>query len=1098
MEALARQLAKKRVAWAVVIAVLLLAALSIPQAMRVERDDNLLAFLPQDNPEVAAFYEINKRFGGLDVAVVGIETDDPFDAKFLQALKTTTKALNDNPSVSYALSLSNFEHFTANEEHGGIDTDALVNTLPTNDAEKDELKKRVMSLDHVVGQVIAADEKSVIIYGFLSPEADPRQTANFIRDTVNEGFPEAEFPKQRKYWGGAPFISTYIYDVTQADMKRLIPWAVIVILVIVMLSFRDFIGSLLALGSTGLGILFAHGLMGLMGTNANIVLSSMPVILFAVGSAYGIHVLVRYYALRRTHSCEDALVATMQQIGTTVLAAGLTTVAGLMSFLAMDIAPMREFGLFTGLGILATLVLSLTFIPAVVRLTELKSRVLPESMFQRSLVGLVTFAQKNRIAVGGGLAVLAVAGIALAGRVEARMETRAFFEEGSPPDRSETFLRDNFGGSQFIQVLVEGDMTDPEVLREVQRVGDAVALEDDVSSVTHIGQVVGLVYEAWVGERRVPPERAQVLSVYAMLQGRSAIKQLVTEDLETGERRQALIHIKVKSDRFDQVEALLAKVEGYVADSALRTYRVVVTRDETPPVTKPTRPPPAPPADDEFDIDGTPAELPLDGGVVDGAAQDAGAQDAGEPDDQFGDLEGGGDEFADVEATHGAPEGEFADADRNDEFADVAKKDEFGAPDDQGEFGDAAKKDEFADVGDAVPADAGTAGEFADVAPVTPPPVVPVDAAPGPAEPLSEADRQAAKDRLSASVTLTVLARLHAARIDVNETARAALAAHLTDRVQGATGKVHERVLRFLASKESIFEGKLRPRANKERWSARVATAVVSLGEKPSAETLANAAAGVVGSDDPALPGLIAKSLRAPLDEAWRQAASSERSSQLLAHMGVAVPEGAAGARLHKAVADALLDLEATRVLIDGGPSKLDYAVSGVPVLYRGLSKSVTANQFNSLGLALALVLVIMVGLFRSLSSGALAAAPTVVTLLVVYGLMGAMGMHLDIGTSMLASIIVGAGVDYAVHLLAAWRAEEGEDLTDAARSAAQRAGPAIWTNALMVAAGFFVLTLGQARPLKNVGSLTAAAMVAAGLATFLVLPILARKRRYR
>ena len=48
-----------------------------------------------------------------------------------------------------------------------------------------------------------------------------------------------------------------------------------------------------------------------------------------------------------------------------------------------------------------------------------------------------------------------------------------------------------------------------------------------------------------------------------------------------------------------------------------------------------------------------------------------------------------------------------------------------------------------------------------------------------------------------------------------------------------------------------------------------------------------------------------------------------------------------------------------------------------------------------------------------------------------------------------------------------------------------------------MVAAGFLVLTLGEARPLQNVGGLTAAAMVVAALATFLVMPALARKHRY-
>jgi len=116
---------------------------------------------------------------------------------------------------------------------------------------------------------------------------------------------------------------------------------------------------------------------------------------------------------------------------------------------------------------------------------------------------------------------------------------------------------------------------------------------------------------------------------------------------------------------------------------------------------------------------------------------------------------------------------------------------------------------------------------------------------------------------------------------------------------------------------------------------------------------------------------------------------------------------------------------------------------------------------------------------------------------LVIYGAMGAAGISLDIGTSMLASLIIGAGVDYAVHMMNAWYAKDGEPMHAAVMRATARVGPAVWTNAIMVSVGFFVLTLGEARPLKNVGGLTAAAMIVASMATFLVIPVLAKRRAY-
>ena len=130
----------------------------------------------------------------------------------------------------------------------------------------------------------------------------------------------------------------------------------------------------------------------------------------------------------------------------------------------------------------------------------------------------------------------------------------------------------------------------------------------------------------------------------------------------------------------------------------------------------------------------------------------------------------------------------------------------------------------------------------------------------------------------------------------------------------------------------------------------------------------------------------------------------------------------------------------------------------------------------------LPVVLVLMTLLFRSPLSGLVASFPTALTLLVIYGGMGWMEIRLDIGTSMLASLIIGAGVDYGVHLMSAWRAPPGGGLAAAAEAAGRTTGPAIWTNALTVSAGFFVLTLGEARPLQNVGGLTASAMLCAAL----------------
>jgi hypothetical protein len=324
---------------------------------------------------------------------------------------------------------------------------------------------------------------------------------------------------------------------------------------------------------------------------------------------------------------------------------------------------------------------------------------------------------------------------------------------------------------------------------------------------------------------------------------------------------------------------------------------------------------------------------------------------------------------------------------------------------------------------------------------------------------------------------------------------------------------VKGRVDQFLRSDESILEEEQYP------WVGPIAEKVVALGPRPKVDALATAVRAAIAPptaegdgggpaetkvDEELIDDLVV-ALQVPLSEAWRGVEAEARAVEVMALVGDGLSADARP-RLKARLDQALLDLQnrsALAPLPEPGDvvgmqelerDRIEVAVSGTPVLYRGMSQSVTANQFKSLALALGLVLVIMVGLFRSITAGLLAASPTVVTLVVIYGAMGVAGVHLDIGTSMLASIIIGAGVDYAVHLLSAWR---GKTTEEAGREAALHTGTAIWTNALMVAAGFFVLTLGEAKPLENVGGLTSAAMVAAALATFLAIPALARRTRY-
>lgn len=942
LRALAALLVRKTAAWFVVVVVVLGTVVLGARAAHVQRDDDLLAFLPKGNADIQVFQDVNKRFGGLGVALVGIAADDPLAPDFLDKLRVLTKQLNETKGLDFALSLTNVDDFTPDVEKGGIGIDYLVPARsPQTPEERAALHEKVMSRDQVVGNLISADGKAAQIICFVAYGADPKESAATIRAAVDHTFPDA-----KKYWGGAPFIQSYIFGVTQKDLERLTPWACAVILLISIWAFRDAVGTVLALFTTAAGIAAALGLMATFGVKTNLVLGSMPVILFALGSAYPIHILTRYYAVVKEMGRDKAIAHAIVYLGPTVIASGLTAVGGLLSFVAMDIDPIRTFGLFTGIGVLTTLILSVTFVPAVIRVADLKPRLSLENHTSRGMVWVATRLAAHRVPVGAGLIALGLFGAVFVGRIDSRVDNAAFYATTSPPAQAEAFMRDHFGGSQFFQVHVEGDMTDPAVLREVRVLADRLAVLPHISSVQHIGAVIAKINEAMEGDERIPDTAAKVKLLYGFLQGKRAISQMVTDD-----RRHALLTVKVDTDRAAELETVLAGVEAAVAATV-------------------------------------PARFVVE---------------------------------------------------------DVA----------------------------------------------------------GPR-----------RDDARAAVEELVLTRIQAASrtlgapIDSEKTG--ALQARLRDRGAAAGAPVDPRpisvaILAFLRSEE--FTGDM-PKTPADA-PQRLADALAGLGARPTKDAVVAAVASAIDKpqDDAAVLDL-ASSVRKPVMEILRRQNALADARRLVAETRLTVPEGGKGRRFIAAVGAAVMDLDVGQIMLPAAAGAaaaqpLAVTVTGQPVLNRGLSRSVDRNQLKSFFMAMGLVLVIVLYLYRSLWSAILAMTPVTITLLVVYGGMGLMGVHLDIGTSMMASLTTGAGVDYALHLLAAWKAPPGEGkpdkatLRNAAAYSAFLVGRAIWTNALMVAGGFVVLTMGEAKPLRNVGALTAVAMTAAAFATFAGIAAFARKRCY-
>jgi len=183
-------------------------------------------------------------------------------------------------------------------------------------------------------------------------------------------------------------------------------------------------------------------------------------------------------------------------------------------------------------------------------------------------------------------------------------------------------------------------------------------------------------------------------------------------------------------------------------------------------------------------------------------------------------------------------------------------------------------------------------------------------------------------------------------------------------------------------------------------------------------------------------------------------------------------------------IQDAAGDLMPEGVEIEGG---------GYLPLYVRMMQYIVGTQVWSFAAALVLVFALM-GLFlRSRFTLLAAVVPNLLPILLVFGVMGALGIRLDIATVTVAAIALGIVVDDTVHLLFHFRRAFGEtrDRAQAVRAAVMGVGPALVGTTVILASSFAVLGFASVLSIALFGVLCALTLVFALIADLLVLPAL-------
>ncbi len=386
--------------WLTIALSLCLALALSSQAMKIRIDTSTEAFLLPGDPVRVAYAEFREQFGLDETIIMEIVPPEVFSLEFLAKLRSFHRALEERvPHVEEVTSLINVRETRG--EGDRLIVSELLEALPTTEVELIDLKQRVLANPLYRDVLISPDGRFTAVLlqakAFSQEEGGLDEFSEFedaeeastapahtfltgeereeVMAAVDAVIDEYMAPDFEIHFTGGPVVNQRLSEALQQDMRVFLLCSIALIAVLLYTLFRRFSAVLLPLGVVLLSVSSTIGAMGITRIPLGVASQIMPSFLLAVGISASVHLLVVFFqSYDAGASREDALAHALAHSGLAIIMTSLTTAGGLISFVVAEVAPVAVLGIFTPIGIVLGLSLTLILLPALLAVVPLKRK----------------------------------------------------------------------------------------------------------------------------------------------------------------------------------------------------------------------------------------------------------------------------------------------------------------------------------------------------------------------------------------------------------------------------------------------------------------------------------------------------------------------------------------------------------------------------------------------------------------------------------------------------------------------------------------------------------------------------------------------------
>lgn len=538
----------------------------LPQVKTV---DNVDYFTPDDDSDMVFYRKFKDIFGNDEFFIIAFKNDNVFTENNLMIIREISDKLENLEQVRDIISLTSVDDIYGEEDFFTVGK--FIEIIPETPDELDTLRSNALSNRLYRKNLISEDGKTAAITVFPEETGQDNEFRKKLLDSTMEIL--APFQNQGKQFfiGGMTVTNLRLSQFMKSDLALFIPISYLVIILAMILIFKNIKVVLLAFLNISLCLGATIGFMGMIGTTMNNVTSIVPSLIMAICLADSIHIFSRFLShLSQNSDRDDALHRTLMAEYRPCLLTSITTIIGFMSLRMSSLPPIRDFGLIASFGIFLAYILSFIFLPSLISLFKIEKNKNKET---GPFNNLLYFFSKMCTRHTKKVLTLTLAGIILCiiSIPTIKIETNLlnFFKKDTELRQSTDFIESNLSGVETIQISLKKDtdkaFIDPVNLKIIEKVHEfleGLPGIDTVNSYTDFIKDMNMAFHNEDSSFYTIPDSRQLVAQYMLLYGSDEIDDYINSSYD-----HARIVARTAFHGSRELGEMLSEIESFLKES---------------------------------------------------------------------------------------------------------------------------------------------------------------------------------------------------------------------------------------------------------------------------------------------------------------------------------------------------------------------------------------------------------------------------------------------------------------------------------------------------------------------------------------------------